>query len=462
MKILGYDINIAKTTPEVVVQKSAATTTIGLNHGNVLQHGSGMYTWQKDIDWSNCDTAFDIEKALVECPPISYILFNKALAFINGNLQAVDINSGDPTKNKVALDAIKLMEQPNPLQNGVQFMVQYIMTILAYGYCPVYRFKPVGFPTDRLYILPPNLTQLIKREKLVIGHDDQAEVWETIEFCGINLKNTDVFIFRDIMPSNPLTGLPESRLKNMARVITNVSMNYKARASIMSNRGSIGMWVNQTADQVGQSPVGEKERESIQRDFARHDLTQGDYNTIISNLDYRWEAMSFKIKDLMMTEQETSDIESLADALVYPFKLLAKGGETKYSDRGELKSELYQDTIIPESKNFSQQLRQCLELDKLPVKLIYDYSHLPALQEDKLLTARTLKTNTSAVVVQWEINAITYNQMLVGFGYEEIGKKGEYKYYDTDHYKEMIKQGKPTSSPTNDGDTGVTGANDDA
>lgn len=389
------------------------------------------------VEWLNMDTALNVAKALNECPPISYILYKKALAFGNGQLSITDAN-GQPIEPK-KYKYYKLIKQPNFMQSELQFRLCIKIMIEAYGNCPVLLIRGPFGDILSMWILPPKYVTY-KRSGKIFYQRKYTDLFDEIAFNGKPLPKENIFIFTDITPYYNDLYLPMPRLHSCSRVITNISENYKARASLMKNRGAIGVLSNNTQDAAGHVDLTDKEQERLQDEFRRKfNLTESDWNIILSTKNLTWTPMTYPIKDLMMTEQEEHDIMTLTDALGYPHTLLSRGASTAYNNQITAERTLYQNSIIPESYNYDQQLNDLLESEKSQQFISYTYDHLSVLQQDMLLKARVDSIQASTVKTRWMLNAITYNQMLMELGLEPLSKGGEYYYRESPEYLNTIK-----------------------
>lgn len=391
------------------------------------------------VVWLGMETALDVAKALNECPPISYILYKKALAFGNGIMAVSDAN-GQPIEPK-KYKYYKLIKQPNFMQSELQFRLCIKIMIEAYGNCPVLLIRGLFGDILSMWILPPKYVTYKKSGKIFYQRK-YTDLFNEIAFNGKPLPKEDVYIFTDITPYYNDLYLPMPRLHSCGRVVTNISENYKARASLMKNRGAIGVLSNNTQDAAGHVDLTNSEQKALQDEFyKKFNLTDSDWNIILSTKNLTWTPMTYPIKDLMMTEQENHDIMTLTDALGYPHTLLSRGASTAYNNQITAERSLYQNSIIPESFSYDQQLNDLLEADKSKQYINYTYDHLTVLQQDMLLKARVDSIQTSTVKVKWYMNSITYNQMLIELGLEPLSKGGDYYYRESREYLNTLNTG---------------------
>lgn len=404
----------------------------------------------QEVKMLKMGSVIDIDKALRECPPVTYILYKKALAFANGIMRIYD-QKGQLMTDPMRFRYYKLLQTPNILQSDIQFRIQVHMMTQAFGYCPVLKIRSALGDILSMWVLPPKYVTF-KRSGKLLQQNKYHEIWDEIRFNNKPLPKEDIYVFTDITPYYNDLLLPESRMAALGPVVTNVAANYKTRANLMANRGAIGVLANETEDKMGHVDLTEKEKEDLQKDYQmKYNLTTSDWNIIITNKKMTWVPMSYPIKDLMMTEQEEHDIKTICATLGYPHPLLPFGANTAHNNQITSERTLYENAILPEGMNYDMQLNDCLETATLNASVAYDFSHIKALQADELLKVRTESIHTGTVRTQWLMNAITYNQMLVLLGLDEVGN-GNYYYRDSQEYKDTIQ----SQSNQNSSDEGGT------
>ena len=400
----------------------------------------GMGTTMDQTDYTN---TFNVIDALAKCPPVTYILYKKALAFINGQLEIKNLRTGLLMEDVTKYRHYKLLQTPNVLQSDIQFRINIKMMIEAFGYCPVLKIRPETMRSEitALWVLPPHLCKFTKSGKL-LKQTKYSELWDKMEFEVFGTKTTlnkeDVYVFTDITPYFNSQLLPESRLQSCAGAIDAIKANYEARIELLENRGPLGVLVN---DSQGQVPflAGGDERENLERDMKRYGLNRGQRKIIMTSASLRWEQMGYELKDMMLDTQEIHDSKTVSAALGYPFELLPHGEASKYNNDLSKSRQLYEDSIIPETLNYTQQLNDCLESAKDMVSINYSFAHVTALQADKRLSAMTARIASQTAREEYKDNAITYNQMLVAIGREEVANGGYY-YRDSPEYKLILSQ----------------------
>ena len=429
---------VTKGLPQVVTPLGGSTMRIfGINNEEICV---------------NYSEGANVVEALQKCPPVSYILYKKSLAFIQGKLEVTNLKDNSPvdlTKFKHA----KLLQTPNVLQSDVQFRIHVKMMIEAFGYCPVLLIRPETMRSEisSMWVLQPNLCTFTRSGKLH-RQVKYSELWDKMTFTvfgeSVPLNKEDVYVFTDITPYFSSQLIPESRLNSCSQAISAIVSNYEARVELLKNRGPLGI-LRSDATNIQAVPFmeGGDERENLQKDFTRYGLGPRQRKVIMTGAALKWEPMGYNINELMLTEQEVHDIKTVSAALSYPFELLPHAANSTYENQKQRKIELFEDAIIPEALNYCQQLNDMLETAKLGIYINYTYSHISALQPDKRLAAMTNRVVSQTAIEQYQANAITFNQMLVDLGKPEVAN-GNYYYRDSPEYKLIVEQNQKQNGTT--------------
>ena len=155
--------------------------------------------------------------------------------------------------------------------------------------------------------------------------------------------------------------------------------------------------------------------------------------------------MAMPVKDMMLLEMEQADVRTICNALGYPFHLLSNEEGTTFSNMEKADASLYQNSIIPESLHFAEQLNEALHTYENNVKIRYDYDWLPVMQADDKLRAETRKRAGEGLIWEFNNNIITWNEVRIGLGIDTVQGMDKYKYQLTEIYGESIP---PASSTT--------------
>ena len=390
---------------------------------------------------------------ILKCPPLAYILNRKAMAFINGNTEVLNLTTDNYARGKYK-DWEKLMMKPNPLQTDRQFRVELYTYIQAFGYCPVLIDQPAGFThfsrVQSIWVLPPNYCNIqVKQSKSIIGVKSWTDMIDYVDFnyggTTTRLDKSKLYFFTDISTNMDNLMFPDSKLTPLKYPINNLIKSYEARGVIADRRGAVGILSNERADGISTLPMTEKEKEAVQNDYYKYGMRKEQWQLFITNIPMRYQQMAMPVKDMMLLEMEQADVRTICNALGYPFHLLSNEEGTTFSNMEKADASLYQNSIIPESLHFAEQLNEALHTYENNVKIRYDYDWLPVMQADDKLRAETRKRAGEGLIWEFNNNIITWNEVRIGLGIDTVQGMDKYKYQLTEIYGESIP---PASSTT--------------
>ena len=305
------------------------------------------------------------------CPPVNGIINRKARAFTNGKWWILDKEGNEATGAKVS-GLQKLLKKPNPLQSWNQLLSQAKVYEQVFGEVFFFAIIPAGF-TDKskikaLWVVP----NWIINVRLTGKHYFQTELADIIEGYDISLNGSitplpdgSVIHIRDINQNSTDVTRGQSRLASLQDPISNIVAAYEARNVLITRKGALGILSNQTRDAAGAVPLKEGEKEEVQEEFKKYGLSKEQYQVIITNANLKWQPMTFPTKDLMLFEEIEDDVRAIADNFDYPMYLLGFKEGSTYSNVGEAKKSLYQDTIIPEADGWAEAFTSFFELEGL-------------------------------------------------------------------------------------------------
>ncbi len=163
-------------------------------------------------------------------------------------------------------------------------------------------------------------------------------------------------------------------------------------------------------------------------------MQKDQWQLFITNIPMRYQQMAMPVKDMMLLEMEQEDVRTICNALGYPYHLLSNSEGTTFSNMETADSSLYQNFIIPESMNFAEQLNKAIHATDNGVIVSYDYSWLPVMQGDEKLKAETRKRQGEALMNEFNMNFITWNDVRVGLGLDKVTGFDKYRYQLTEIY----------------------------
>jgi hypothetical protein len=387
---------------------------------------SGMNDfWLFGAGPNNTDVLFsfgslkDSIKAYECCPPVATIVNRKAEAHINGKVWL--LNTQGKARDKVAAGEVagrinKVLAQPNPLQDWMQFDAMVKVYVQLFGYCPILKIKPVGFDGSyitRLWIIPPFLLDIEENEEIFYRTDKPIKkITLTYKGKTANLDPDDIFFIKDFTVSLSSYYLPQSRLKSLETPIGNIVGAFVSRKVLINRRGALGILSNAGKDSISQIPLDPKEKKKVQDELMNYGLRADQWQVIVTNAALQWQQMGYPTKDLMLFEEVDGSTQTICDGLGYIYRLLSseKSNSLGGSDVKEFKAMLYTDFIIPEAVKIYEQYNRMFDTAKYSLRLEKDFSEVPALQKDAVQQANALFTRNKAFQIAFMMNACTINE----------------------------------------------------
>jgi hypothetical protein len=380
----------------------------------------------------------DCIKAYECCPPVSTIINRKAEAHINGKTYIVNTQGKAKEKEatgEVAARIRRVMSQPNPLQDWMQFDAMVKVYVQLFGYCPILMIRPTGFDGSyctRLWIIPPFLLDIEESDELFYRTEKPIKKI-TLSYRGqtANLSPDDIFFIKDFTISLSSLVLPQPRIKSLADPISNIIGAFISRKVLINRRGAMGILSNGAKDQIGQIPLDDTEKERVQKELMSYGLRADQWQVIVTNAALQWQQMGYPTKDLMLFEEVNESTMTVCDGLGYIYRLLSSENTNSLggSDVKEFKAMLYQDFVVPEAYRIYEQYNKLFNTEKYFLSIQKDFSEVPALQKDAVQQANALLTRNKAFQIALTSNACTINEWRIKNGDDPISEEWANLYY---------------------------------
>jgi hypothetical protein len=157
--------------------------------------------------------------------------------------------------------------------------------------------------------------------------------------------------------------------------------------------------------------------------------------------------MSYNVTELGLNDGYKRDTFDICTGLAYPKDLLQLEGST-FNNVESAEKRLYQDVIIPDSRNYCEQLGAAIGLDGISITMNFD--HVEVLQQSAKEKGDGMKAMTDAAKLQFDSYLITYNQFREMVGQEPIAGMDKFKY-------ELPEYGTATETTNEGGNQGNQG-----
>lgn len=365
--------------------------------------------------WINFDNNL---KPYNECPLLNIAINRKAELFSNGRWKVVSVN--DEEKEYPNDDVLKLLNNPNPLQNCNEFLKQYSICCDIFATELIYALRATkNQDPSALYILPNAMMTIVPTGKLYMQNKlDQIIAYYMMQGVGVGKQRWEVdeIIYNAQNVGTNLIG--QSKIPALNKPISNIMGALETRNIIIHDKGAIGiLTANGGGDGSGVIPLSEPERLKIENQFRRDTDIYGDRSKVkITTASMQWQNMSYPVKDLMLFEENEEDFGWICGAFnldrdIFPS---VKGATFENKKQGEIAT--YQNAIKPQADDLADCLthnfKELFNTRNRKLKLCYD--HLPIMKEDELKEAQAEKLEVERLSLLKRdgiINAETYAKL---------------------------------------------------
>lgn len=339
-----------------------------------------------------------LDEVYHKIPHLKTVIDNIAELTSNGKWILLD-DKDEEIEQDAVLD---LLNNPNPIQNGKQFITNLMISQGVYGNAFVYQQK--GLKSE----LPKQLWN-IKGDKLTIQttgkfykQTDLKKIITSIDFD--NGKHKDSFKPDEliIIKGNGTELIIEpSKIETLHQQISNLQASYEARGAIIKDRGALGIISveNSKGDLIPMSP---KEKEATEKKWKeKYGIGKGQSKMNFSSVPVNYTPISFPTKDLLLFEEAQDDFNTIIDQYGYNLNLLSNAKGSTFENVKESLRLVYQNTIIPSAENVANILTNSLGLEGK--RLVLDYSHVPSLQENLVERSEVARNNIDSLVKLQEL-----------------------------------------------------------
>lgn len=379
----------------------------------------------------NLDDMHGLREAYCKCSPVSTIINRLASSMANGKWWIVDKNNNCVSDSTKYRSIAELLKRPNPLQTWTEFINQLDIYRPLYGITYVYANVSIGMlsPADAssLWAINPERIKPVFKTNVIYFANKVEDIIEkyviTVGNTTIDVDPKHILVIRDSFGAIQSFDKPHSlsRIKGLKNEVRNIIQAQEAIYSLNKDRGAQGIITNKTKDASGSMPLTPDEKKQIQDQYKKQfGLSENQAKIIITDSDLGWQQLTFSVKDLMLFEGIKQNIESVSDALNYPFELLANQKGTTFENRAEAIKYLYQDNIIPTSNLYEEKFSEFFGLDE--VKIEIDFSDVEYLKEAEKEKAEAYFKKNQGLQIAYKLGVITKEEYRIELDMDEKPK----------------------------------------
>lgn len=305
---------------------------------------------------------------------------------------------------------LDLLNRPNPMMSGSEFIEAAIGYRLLTGMRYIYGFGPdVGINKGRFTELSVLPSQLIQIE---LDRQGLPAFYKWVNSANrYSMPADQVLYSRKWNPNYNSYPYGMSPIQAARAVLTQSNDSYTASSKLLQNVGMIGM-ITQESNQYSDNLTPEqaaKLKESLHSNSG-----VGNYGNIhVSSAPLKWTQFGMNAVDLNLIQQNKMTARDLCSIWKVNSALLNDPENKTYNNMKEAKKALFTEAILPELYTLRDELNSWLlptykDSDKDKYMLDIDISNIPELQDDlsalitSLQGAWWLKPNERRWAMGWD------------------------------------------------------------
>jgi hypothetical protein len=385
-------------------------------------------------------TKQDIVWAYKFCPTIRAIIDRKAELFSNFVLK--EMRGEIELQNTPFLN---IMQSPHPFYSENEFFQTLSKQWDLFGEVFIWKISNnINAPLkngDKLLILPAQNVHVEVNENYDLRFDELNFIKyyeldllqktyriEPYEIIHITKSNSDLKSFFE----------SDKNIYSLEGAINSITAGYNVRNTLLNRNGGFGIFTNDIADGGldFNRNIESEEIESLQKDLKKYSFRRKDYNYIITNAKLRYQAITYPIAEMQVSEAIKQAKIDICDVLNYPILALNEMEGSTFSNMEIADKKIYTDSIIPSWKLFEKALNQ----ENLTLnEIVFDYSNINALLTDETAELNNTKLNDEVQINRYKEGLITLNEMRLAIGLEEV-PNGDNFYTPTNNFENDIQR----------------------
>lgn len=286
---------------------------------------------------------------------------------------------------------LRLLRQPNPLQNQEQYTHYFYVMNFVYGRTFQYMLKGLKFAKPweslpkALWLLPSGNMEINTTGK-IYHQTDIKEIIKDFKLQGdpIPYEVDQMIYMPEGIGADPLD--PVSKIVTLQIPLSNIVAAMKSRNIIITERGMIGFISPEAAkDADGAIPLDPEEHERIRKEYQdQHHLDSTTGHVGVYKHPLKWNQMTFDVRQLMLLEGTEDDFAAIIAAARHDRDIYPSVKGATYENKAAGMRSTIQNGIQPLADKFIRALQAQLIDPSSGEYLEACYDHLPSMQEDEL------------------------------------------------------------------------------
>jgi hypothetical protein len=301
---------------------------------------------------------------------------------------------------------LTLMNRPNPLQSGPEFLTMYLTFKDVYGNSLIYKNVPISSSDlpAQLWSLPPELVQVIPTGKIwnQLKIEDIIKSFKIYYNGGfVDFDPKDIIFKNDNLSSYYIKG--ESKIKSLVKPLSNIEAALRTANVLIGDHGTYGIISNGgNKDSMGGTlPMADGEKNRIEDAMNRnYGNKPGQKQIIVSMSALSYTPIGSPLSELLLDKEIEQDFGMILGAYrvdrdIFP----TVSGATNENKKQGLKATI-QNTIQSEADDFMNSLANdpnFISLRKEGLEPYMTFDHLPVMQEDQKDRADTIQKTADSL-----------------------------------------------------------------
>lgn len=293
---------------------------------------------------------------------------------------------------------VKLLDNPNPLESGQEFIKKLSINYDLYGASILYAPKPTleNIAPKLIHVLPSERIEVIPTGKLYEQDtiDGIIKTYRYLKFSDDkdkDFESKDIIYIKDNCLVNPIK--PESKITSLRYQLSNIKCAMESRNVLIKDRGARGIL---SLDNKTTIPMNPEEKIKLEKKLGdKYGLKQGQKSIMLSTAPVKWTQITENVKSLMLFEEINDDFMTIIDSYGLNINIFSRDNGQTFENYKESLKGIYQNTIIPHANNIAQKLNNYFELPEGEyLKATFD---IPSLKKDENLEAQAFQSKANAI-----------------------------------------------------------------
>ena len=299
----------------------------------------------------------------------------------------VDLNLFRGRQEVEEHEILKLLENPNPTQGKVEFLVSVISYLLISGNSYILRSGPENKEPTELYPLRPDRIKIEPSTRSIPAAYNYVVGGQTQNRYEIDQATGDSQVkqIKLFNPSDDYYGL--SPIQTASIDIDSYNLANKHNVNLLSNgaRPSGAVIFNPKDDSGGSMQLSDVQRNQLVNDInQRFSGVNNAGKPMLLEGDFDWKEMGLSPKEMDFLEFKNMSAKDIALIFGVPSQLIGIKDTQTYSNFSEAKLALYNETIIPLLDRLQSDLNEWLTPQfGSDLYLKFDYDSIPAIAEQR-------------------------------------------------------------------------------